>query len=44
MSYLFCFLGGQLVKKTGLIPDPKGPYLYLINHQSSLTILHWVNI
>ena len=35
MSYLFCLLGGQLVKKTGSIPDPKsGPYLYLINHQS----------
>ena len=35
MSHLFCFLGGQLVKKTGLTPDPeKGPYLYLINHQS----------
>ena len=35
MSYLFCLLGGQLVKKTGSIPDSKsGPYLYLINHQS----------
>ena len=35
MSYLFCLLGGQLVKKTGLTPDPEGgPYLYLINHQS----------
>lgn len=35
MCYLFCFLGGQLVKKNGSIPNPKrGPYLYLINHQS----------
>ena len=35
MSYFFCLLGGQLIKKTGIIPDPKdGPYLYLFNHQS----------
>ena len=35
MCYLFCFLGGQLVNRTGVIPNPKrGPYLYLINHQS----------
>jgi len=35
VSYLFCFFGGQLVKVSGKIPDPKdGPYLYLINHQS----------
>ena len=35
MSYFFCLLGGQLVKRTGFLPDPKnGPYLYLINHQS----------
>ena len=29
MSYLFCFLGGQLVKKTGLIPDPEGGLIYI---------------
>ena len=35
VSYLFCFLGGQLIKQTGTIPAPgDGPYLYLINHQS----------
>ncbi|MDG1847771.1 MAG: lysophospholipid acyltransferase family protein, partial [Candidatus Marinimicrobia bacterium] len=35
MCYFFCLLGGQLVKRTGSIPDAKnGPYLYLINHQS----------
>ena len=35
VSYLFCFFGGQLVKVSGEIPNPKdGPYLYLINHQS----------
>ena len=35
VSYLFCLFGGQLVKVSGGIPDPKeGPYLYLINHQS----------
>ena len=35
VSYLFCFFGGQLVKVSGEIHNPKdGPYLYLINHQS----------
>ena len=35
VSYLFCFFGGQLVRVSGEIPNPKdGPYLYLINHQS----------
>ena len=35
MCYFSCLLGGQLVKRTGALPDPKnGPYLYLINHQS----------
>ena len=35
MSYLFCLFGGQIVKQNGNIPDPqKGPYLYIINHES----------
>ena len=35
MSYLFCLLGGQIVKQSGDIPDPKnGPFLYIINHES----------
>ncbi len=35
MSYLFCLFGGQIVQHNGNIPDPqKGPYLYIINHES----------
>ena len=35
MSYFFCLLGGQRIKASGKIPDPKlGPYLYLMNHES----------
>ena len=35
MSYFFCLFGGQKLKVSGVIPDPKsGPYLYLMNHES----------
>ena len=35
MSYLFCLFGGQIVQHNENIPDPqKGPYLYIINHES----------
>ena len=35
MSYFFCLFGGQRLKVSGEIPDPKsGPYLYLMNHES----------